>query len=135
MGSDLTVQVCFKDKTPLASIITLRHKGILTYKYGCSDERCHNLGSMQALFWNAITEAKTAGLREFDLGRTDLQNEGLATFKRRWGAVPSALTYFRLSSSSGQESVASFKTLGILSAHLPDSAFALAGRVLYKHAG
>ena len=76
-------------------MITIRHKDTLTYKYGCCDARFNNLGSMHLLFWNAIQEAKSAGLRMLDFGRTNADQQGLITFKNRWGAAQSVLTYSR----------------------------------------
>ena len=67
-GDALQIRVAYKDRQPVASILTLRHKDTLVYKYGCSDERFNNLGGTQLLFWRAIQEAKRDGLRVFDLG-------------------------------------------------------------------
>ncbi len=50
---------------------------------------------MHLLFWNTIQEAKASGLRYLDFGRTDADQEGLITFKNRWGATQSVLTYSR----------------------------------------
>jgi lipid II:glycine glycyltransferase (peptidoglycan interpeptide bridge formation enzyme) len=61
-------------------------------KYGGSDARFHNLGGIQMLLWQAIKEAKEAGVEELDLGRSDLNNQGLITFKNRWSATRSTFT-------------------------------------------
>ena len=68
---------------------------MLVYKYGVSDERFHRLGAMPLLLWKAMLDAKDRGLSLFDLGRTDADNSGLATFKERLGATRSTLTYVR----------------------------------------
>src|SRR4029077_708211 len=44
LGERLTIRVASKNREPIASILTLSHGGTLVYKYGCSDERYHNLG-------------------------------------------------------------------------------------------
>ena len=49
-GEALQIRVAFKTRQPVASILTLRHKDTLVYKYGCSDERFHSLGGTQLLF-------------------------------------------------------------------------------------
>lgn len=43
----------------------------------------------------AMEGGKTNTAREFDLGRPEFDNAGLITFKDRWGATRSPLTYWR----------------------------------------
>jgi len=95
LGDRVKIRVALKDGQPIASILTHTFRDALVYKYGCSDETHHNLGGMHLLFWKAIQEGKANGAREFDLGRSDPDNAGLNTFKDRWGAARSPLTYWR----------------------------------------
>ena len=106
----------------------------MTYKYGCSDSRFHKLGPMQLLIWKAIQEAKGAGLLEFDLGRTDCNNEGLLTFKDRLGGARSTLTYQRYPApiQQGAES-ASMGIAKSLIALAPRSLLPTAGNIVYPH--
>jgi hypothetical protein len=131
------IRVASKDGDPIASILTLRHKGVLVYKYGCSDHRFNHLGGTQLLFWKAIQEAKNDQLSEFDLGRSECDNPGLIKFKDRWGATRSMLTYSRLAfqHSQGVSSAAQTPMVKYLFTHAPDRLLAAAGRVLYKHIG
>ena len=39
---------------------------------------------MAFLFWSAIQEAKNSGLEEFEMGRSDISNPGLISFKEHW---------------------------------------------------
>jgi lipid II:glycine glycyltransferase (peptidoglycan interpeptide bridge formation enzyme) len=137
LGDKAKIHVASKDSCPIASIVTLRHKHVLVYKYGCSDQRANHLGGTQLLFWKAIQAAKNDQLSEFDLGRSDCDNPGLIEFKDRWGATRSTLTYFRFPFRRSQ--IASTATqapiVKYLFAHVPDSFLAAAGRVLYKHVG
>jgi CelD/BcsL family acetyltransferase involved in cellulose biosynthesis len=139
-GEALKIRVAFKDKQPVAAILTLRHKGTLLYKYGCSDARFNNLGGMHLLLWRSIQEAKECGLRVFDLGRSDYENTGLITFKDRWGTVRSSLTYGRAATRSRT----SFAPVGgdwkerivkRLVRDLPDRLLCSVGAVIYKHIG
>ncbi|TMQ29277.1 MAG: hypothetical protein E6K65_09830 [Nitrospirae bacterium] len=88
------------------------------------------------LFWRAIKDAKDAGMEELDLGRSDLDNAGLITFKERWSATPATLTTWRApavsASPSGHLKVRLAKEV---CARLPDSVLTLAGRFLYRHIG
>ena len=137
LGDRLTIRLVSKGKDPVASIVTLAHRASLMYKYGCSDERFHNLGGMPWLFWTAIQEAKESGFRQLDLGRSDLDNTGLVQFKGHLGALCSILTYYRfpaLSANSGLRSLGSRAARHVFS-RVPDSVLVPAGRLLYRHLG
>ena len=95
LGDKVKIRIASKDGRPIAGILTLAFKDILVYKYGCSDHRFHNLGGMHLLLWKTIQERKRINAREFDLGRSDADNQGLITFKNRWGATKCRLTYWR----------------------------------------
>ena len=136
-GSDLSIHVALISQLPVASIMTIRHKQTLFYKYGCSDRSFSRFGGMQMLLWRAILAAKADGLLEFHLGRSDVDNVGLAAFKDRWGARRTQLTYFRYpvrqpQSYSHPEN--SFLSKYLWS-HAPNGILTAAGRMLYKHMG
>src|SRR5271157_3411562 len=95
VGDKVKIRVASKDGCPIASILTLRYKHVLVYKYGGSDRKFSNLGGTQLLLWNAIQEAKRDQLSEFDMGRSDCDNPGLVAFKDRWGAARTELAYIR----------------------------------------
>lgn len=140
-GSNLQIRVAYHGGQPVAAILTLRHKETLVYKYGCSDEAFHNLGGTPYLLWMTIQEASREGLRVFDLGRSDVDNAGLVTFKDRWGAAKSTLIYYRLVPanfsffSAIPEKGAGLSRAKRVLASLPDSLFCLTGNLLYKHIG
>jgi lipid II:glycine glycyltransferase (peptidoglycan interpeptide bridge formation enzyme) len=141
-GEPLKIRVTFKEEKPTAAILTLRHKNTLVYKYGCSDAQFSNLGGTHLLFWRSIQEAKDAGLSTFDLGRSDRENEGLITFKNRWGSVQSDLTYARCSIVPDSRRTPNSARTGWKEriakhafAHLPDCIMHSVGDVLYKHVG
>lgn len=136
-GDRLSIRVASKDGKAIAGILTLRHRDTLVYKYGCSDERYHHYGPMPFLFWQAIRGAKQQGLQEFDLGRSDLDNPGLITFKNRWGATASILQYLRLSSGSSEhaEEKRAMAFARRLFACMPDGFLTAAGKLLYRHIG
>jgi len=77
----------------IAAAVFLTYGGTLTYKYGASDEEFFNLRPNHLLFAEAIRRGCDGGLRELDFGRTDLENEGLARFKRSWAAQEEQLDY------------------------------------------
>ncbi|HEY6272829.1 MAG TPA: GNAT family N-acetyltransferase [Terriglobales bacterium] len=136
-GEDLVIWVASKDGQPVASILTLRYKKAVVYKYGCSDSRFHNLGGMPFLFWHAIQDAKAQGGEVFDFGRSELENSGLIAFKDHWGGSRSQLTYYRYARNSGAEGLQPFG-MGLarrVFSSLPDFCLTAAGRLLYRHIG
>jgi lipid II:glycine glycyltransferase (peptidoglycan interpeptide bridge formation enzyme) len=137
MGEKLKIRVASKDGKPIASILTLQHRRTLVYKYGCSDKAFSNLGGMQMLFWRAIQDAKAEGLSEFDLGRSDWENEGLIRFKDRLGATRSTLTYWRYPASSAVHPGSSWKIKAAkrVFSCLPSACLPAVGKLLYRHIG
>jgi len=141
-GNGLRIRVARKNDQPLAAILTLRHKDTLIYKYGGSDAGYNNLGGVHLLYWSAIQEAKACGLQFFDLGRSDAEQSGLVTFKSRWGAKQSVLTYSRFALTEDLSrkfelsgSNAKSERARAFLAFLPDPVVSLLGRALYRHVG
>jgi CelD/BcsL family acetyltransferase involved in cellulose biosynthesis len=139
-GDNLKFRVAFRDGTAAAAILTLQHKDTLVYKYGCSDSSFHRFGPVQFLFWKAIVDAKGQGLNVFDLGRSDLDNPGLITFKDRLGSTRSAITYHRFSADPGRP--AAFSGAGAkwnlprtIVSRLPQRVLRALGCVMYRHVG
>jgi lipid II:glycine glycyltransferase (peptidoglycan interpeptide bridge formation enzyme) len=137
LGPKMNISVASFEGRPIAAIVTLRHKDVVTYKYGGSDEAFHRIGAVSYLFWNAIREAKLSGAKIFDFGRTDLENVGLATFKARWGAKALELTYWRCGKISHHkwESQVVVNAAKLSLGKLPAGALIRIGRLLYRHIG
>src|SRR5262249_13703289 len=109
---------------------------------GCSNPRFNNLGGMPFLFWKTIQEAKAHGAGEFDLGRSDLDNQGLIDFKDRLGSTRFELFYYR--DARPQDKFPRVNTaltqansifLRTIVPCLPNRLFTLAGKLMYKHVG
>jgi hypothetical protein len=139
-GEALKIRVAFHNRHPIASILTLRFKQTLVYKYGCSDAQFHRLGGMHLLFWRSIQEAKVDRLSLFDLGRSNWEDTGLITFKDRWGAQRFHLNYFRISpskskSSTGERPAWRRQFVKRVFRMLPDRFLRTSGELLYRHLG
>ena len=138
MGDSLKIRVAWKSGEPVASILTLRFRDTLVYKYGCSNPAFNSSGGMIFLLWRAIQEAVRAGLREVDLGRSDRDNLGLVTFKDRWGAQRTDLNYWcypASKASSLKPSGWKQRVAGQVFRRMPDALLAACGRLLYRHIG
>jgi len=137
MGEKCQIRLTRKDGVAIAAMLTLQHRSCVVYKYGCSDEKFHSLGGMPFLFWRLIEESKAAGREKIDLGRTELNNDGLITFKDRLGASRKLLTYCRYTNKPARGGANLFESprLRQFVSYLPRAISSVAGRVLYKHIG
>lgn len=136
LGSDLKIRVAFHNDTAVASILTIAYKKTLLYKYGCSDLRYSNLGGNSLVFWHAIRDAKAQGIEEMDMGRSDLDNQGLVVFKENWGAQRSSLNYLRYPAQSakpGPENL--IKHVKSLVSIAPDISLVMFSNLFYRHIG
>ncbi len=141
-GDALKIRVALQGDQPVAAMMTIRHNDTMMYKYGGSDSRFNNLGSMHLLFWKTIQEAKNSGLRFLDFGRCDAGQRGLITFKNRWGATQSVLTYSRYGAVETSAHIFDLHTKQWKSraakyvlSHFPSSVLSMIGNVIYKHIG
>jgi len=137
LGEQLEIRVARRGEQPVASLLTLRFRDTVIYKYGASDERFHNLGGMPFLLWRTIEDAKKSGARLLDLGRTDLDNEGLATFKDRLGATRRKITYWRSPAEAARATANGWKmrVAKRVFTYLPAPVARAAGNFLYRHIG
>jgi CelD/BcsL family acetyltransferase involved in cellulose biosynthesis len=136
MGENVQIRLARKGGLPIAAVMTLRHRSCVTYKYGCSDERLHNMGAMPFLFWRLIEESKASGAQKIDLGRSDWDQKSLISFKDKFGSTRKILNYYRYPVRTTPQSV----TWGELRLRqfcsiLPDSISSAAGRLVYRHIG
>ncbi len=133
MGDRMTICLASKRDIPVAALLCLSNKNTVVYKYGCSDERFSHLGGTPFLFWKVIQEAKNEGMRQLDLGRSDLDNDGLIKFKDRLGATKKILTYRRNSVEGAAHNLT--RTAKYVFSCVPDALLAASGRLFYRHMG
>jgi lipid II:glycine glycyltransferase (peptidoglycan interpeptide bridge formation enzyme) len=138
LGDMATIHLLSKDAMPAASIMTLKFKKSLVYKYGCSDAKFNNLGGTPLLFWKVIQQAKAEGLEVLDLGRSGFEDPGLIAFKEHLGAVASELRYFRSPAPKERTGLPkpeepSFAREAL--SRMPDSLLAGVGQLFYRHLG
>ena len=141
-GEGLKIRAAYVHGRAVAAMITVRYKDTMMYKYGCSDTRYNRLGSMHLLFWNAIQEAKAAGLSCFDFGRTDADQPGLITFKGRWGAAETLLDYVRYSGAGSSTHLFDLRggkwkaaAAKFVLSEIPSWVLFRVGQLLYRHVG
>ena len=137
MGKAVCIRMAFKGDRPVAGILTMNHGKKMYYKYGASDARLNNLGATPMLFWQAIQAAKSDGMEELDLGRSELENWGLIRFKEHWGAHSTRLTLWRSPADEVSPSLERLKVrlAKTACACVPNRMLVLAGRLMYRHVG
>jgi hypothetical protein len=136
-GEALEIRLAYKDKTPVAAILTLRFNDAVHFKYGCSDARFNKFGATPWLLWRAIAQAKSNGALKFDMGRTEEDNTGLLTFKNRWVSKPQPLVYWKFPGTSALDSANNWKLKMAkrLFSCMPNSLLRITGKMVYRHIG
>jgi CelD/BcsL family acetyltransferase involved in cellulose biosynthesis len=136
MGDNLQIRLVRKNATPIAAMLTLRHRLSVIYKYGCSDEKFHNLGAMPFLFWKLIEESKASGAEKIDFGRSDFDQESLISFKDKFGTTRKRLSYYRYPKGVRTKSAVWHRhTIRQFFSILPNSVSSTAGKLVYRHMG
>lgn len=136
-GEALNIRVAYKGEIPVSAILTLRFRDVVYYKYGCSNTRFKQFAATPWLLWRAITAAKLEGAVQFDMGRTEMDNPGLLSFKNHWVAQPKRLVYWRYPNASSLNSVGGWR-LNVakrLFSSMPDGLRTIAGDFIYRHIG
>jgi hypothetical protein len=136
-GDNCAIWLASRLGHPIASILTLRYRNRLVYKYGASDDRFHALGGMPWLFWTIIQQAKIEELEELDLGRSDLGNMGLITFKEHLGAHGHQIHYYRNNSCQSHLTTNAWpkRVVNGMCSCMPPWMTDIAGKMLYRHIG
>ncbi len=96
------LHACLGEKI-VSSILLLKYKDTVSYEYGASLPGGREVSATHFLLWKAIQQAKAAGYKKFDFGRTSVDNRGLMEFKSRWGTRCRELTYHDASKSQDEE--------------------------------
>jgi lipid II:glycine glycyltransferase (peptidoglycan interpeptide bridge formation enzyme) len=137
MGDALEVRLAYKDEIPVASILTLRFRETVYYKYGCSDAQLNKFGAMPWLLWSAIEGAKSSGAVAFDLGRTEGGNPGLLAFKNHWVPKPTQLTYWKFPDTASSISQDGWKLRMAkrVFSFMPYRLLTITGNIIYRHIG
>ena len=137
IGERLEIRIAYKEEIPIAAILTLRFRDTVYYKYGCSNTKFNHLGATPFLLWRSISEAKSNGATEFDLGRTESGNPGLIAFKNKWVREPQELLYWKFPDSPTEMARFEWKLrlMKKVFSSMPNRLLTVTGRLLYPHIG
>lgn len=127
------------DGKVIAGIIFLTHKDTIYYKYNASDEKYLRKRPNHLATWQTIQYACANNYKHFDFGRCAPEEEGLRIYKSRWGAKEVELPYYYYPQVKGFAVVAEdslrYRAMKFFSHIVPQSAFKVAGSIMYKHLG
>lgn len=125
-----------REEETIAAGVFLAYNGVLTYKYGASCAAKLRHRPNNAIFAEAIRLACERGMHTLDLGRTDLDNDGLRAFKRGWGAQERMLAYTVLCARAPRPALPrARRVLRSAISHTPPLTGRMIGATLYRHFG
>jgi len=120
----------------VAADVFLHWQKTLTYKYSANSDAARNTRANYLLMWDAIQWGCDNGYTWLDLGRSAQSNVGLRTFKARWGAEETPLTYMSLPSRPADPRQS--KLMPIVQSvirHSPIWMCKVMGELFYKYVG
>jgi CelD/BcsL family acetyltransferase involved in cellulose biosynthesis len=121
----------------IAGALFITYKDNIHYKSNASNEKYLDKRPNNLLIWEAIRYACANGYNNFDFGRCSPEEEGLRTFKARWGANEIDLPYYYYPEVGGFSTVAEsskkYRAMQLFSHVAPEFIFRATGSLLYKH--
>ena len=121
----------------IAGVLFLTYKDTIYYKFNASDKNYLQKRPNHLVIWEAMRYACANDYKHFDLGRCSPEEEGLRTFKSRWGAKEVNLPYYYYPEVKGfttvPENSPRYRAMRLFSRVVPPFAFRVAGSLLYKH--
>lgn len=92
-GDRCVVQLVSQAGRPAAGLLTLLHRDTVIPYFAGTDERKSIYGLSQYLYLRAMQWGVRNGYRDFDFGRSRIDNHGACDFKRHCGFEPTPLQY------------------------------------------
>jgi CelD/BcsL family acetyltransferase involved in cellulose biosynthesis len=129
------VLLAYADGKPVGGAVFLDGNSTLTYKYGASDDAYWKYRPNHLVLWHAMRAAIADGYAIFDLGRSDLPDQGLREFKSGWAGEEQPLRYTTMSETTPQED-SSGRGMGLARSVLrrsPTWASRVAGELFYRY--
>jgi FemAB-related protein (PEP-CTERM system-associated) len=91
-GDDVDVLTVLKDGRPVASVMSLYHKGVVMPYWGGGIWEARALRANDVMYYALMNHARRRGCTAFDFGRSKT-GSGAYAFKKNWGLEPEALSY------------------------------------------
>ncbi len=130
------VSLATEQGRPIAASVFLTYRGTLYHKFNASDEDALRFRPNHGILWDAIQWGCENGYHALDMGRSDLDGEGLLKYKRSWGTTESDLTYVRFTDQPTEIRTGEGGALALLGPvlrHTPAPLLKALGNFLYEH--
>jgi FemAB-related protein (PEP-CTERM system-associated) len=101
-GKDADVLTVRKDGVPLASVLSLYHRGTVMPYWGGGTAAARSARANDMMYFALMRHARNRGCDHFDFGRSKA-GTGAAAFKHNWGFEGVPLAYAKRSSGKARE--------------------------------
>ena len=91
-GKDADILTVRHDGKPVASVLSLYHRGAVMPYWGGGTWEARRLRANDRMYFELLRHARAKGCSQFDFGRSKT-GSGAYDFKRNWGFNPEPLTY------------------------------------------
>jgi FemAB-related protein (PEP-CTERM system-associated) len=91
-GDDADVLTVLADGKPVASVLSLYHKGAVMPYWGGGVHAARGLRANDVMYYALMNHARRRGCVAFDFGRSKV-GSGAFSFKKNWGFEPQPLSY------------------------------------------
>ncbi len=91
-GNDADILTVCKDGQPVASVLSLYHKGAVMPYWGGGKWQARALRANDIMYYELMNHARRRGCTHFDFGRSKT-GSGAYSFKKNWGFEPEPLSY------------------------------------------
>jgi FemAB-related protein (PEP-CTERM system-associated) len=91
-GPDADIMTLHLDGRPIASVLTLYHRGIAMPYWGGGTYAARISRANERLYYELMLHARRRGCHTFDFGRSKI-GSGAYSYKKNWGFEPTPLSY------------------------------------------
>jgi FemAB-related protein (PEP-CTERM system-associated) len=91
-GEDADILTIRHDGTPVASVLSLYHKGVVMPYWGGGTWEARTLRANELMYFALMRHARERGCTAFDFGRSKF-GTGAFSYKKNWGFEPQPLGY------------------------------------------
>lgn len=91
-GDDADILTVLRDGAPLASVLSLYHRGAVLPFWGGGRWAARAARANDVMYYTLMNHARGRGMERFDFGRSKVDS-GAYHFKRNWGFEPQPLEY------------------------------------------
>ena len=101
-GNDADILTVRKDGKPLASVLSLYHRGVVMPYWGGGTAAARPARANDLMYFALMRHARERGCTRFDFGRSKV-GTGAAAFKQNWGFEGVPITYAKRSAGKARE--------------------------------